>query len=71
MPSLIFLTRNIEQNSDEIISDSWISAPIPYKKTCHDSRTSYGIDMKVRPVTKCNKGNGQCQQNIMRASLFS
>ena len=43
--------------SDKGISDFWISGQSLMKGNCHNSRTSDGIDMKLGPVTKLNKGN--------------
>ena len=38
---------------------------IPYKRTCHNSRTSHNIDMKLGPVTKLDKRN-KTRQKIWR-----
>ena len=43
--------------SDKGISDFWISGQSLIKGNCHNSRTSDGIDMKLGPVTKLDKGN--------------
>ena len=43
--------------SEKGISDFWISGQSLIKGNCHNSRTSDGIDMKLGPVTKLDKGN--------------
>ena len=43
---------DIEQNSDEGISDFRIFGQSLIKENCHNSRTSDDIDMKLGPVTK-------------------
>ena len=45
------------QNSDEGISDFWISGQFFINKNCHSSRNSNVFDMKLRPVTKLDKRN--------------
>ena len=48
---------DIRQNSDGGISDFQTSGPTLINKNCHNSRTSYDIDMEVGPVTKLDKRN--------------
>ena len=61
VPNLIFLTRprfpDIGQNSDGGISDFQISGQSLIKRNCHSSRISDDTDMKLGPVTKCDKRN--------------
>ena len=47
----------IGQNSDGSISDFQISRQFLIKKSCHNSRTSDDIYMKLGPVTKLDKRN--------------
>ena len=51
-------------NSDSGISDFRISAQSLIKGNCHNSGTSDGIDMKLGPVTKLNKGNKKTSKNF-------
>ena len=46
---------DIKQNADGAISDFRISGQSLIKENCHNSRTSDDIDMKLGPVTKCDK----------------
>ena len=62
--NLVFLTGpqspDIGQNSkdkDGGISDFRISSQSLMKRNCHNSRTSYNIEMKFGPVTKLDKRN--------------
>ena len=48
---------DIGQNSDGGISDFWISGQSFIKESCHNSRTSDDIDMKLGRVTNLDKGN--------------
>ena len=48
---------DILQNSDEGISNFWISGQSFIKKNCHNSRTSNYIDIKFGPITKLDKKN--------------
>ena len=61
MPNLVSLTyfslQILEKNSDGVISDFRISGQSLIKENCHNSKTSYDIDMKLGPVTKCDKRN--------------
>ena len=54
---------DIAQNSDGRILDFWISAQSLIKENCHNSRTSDDIDMKLGPVTKCDKKK---QENVKK-----
>ena len=61
VPNLIFLTRprfpDIGQNSYGGISHFQISGQSLIKRNCHSSRISDDTDMKLGPVTKCDKRN--------------
>ena len=48
---------DIGQNSDGGISDFRISGQSLIKESCHNSRTSGDIDMKLGPVTNLDKRN--------------
>ena len=50
-------SQDIEQNSDEGISNFWISAQSFIKENCHNSRTSDDIDIKLGPEIKPDKRN--------------
>ena len=63
----------------EGMSDFWISGQSFINENCHNSRTSYDIDMKLWPVTKLDKTNTLtsknstitlCQQNLTSLSFF-
>ena len=45
------------QNSDEVISDIWISGQSLIKKNCNNSRTSDDIHMKLGLVIKLDNRN--------------
>ena len=45
------------QNSDEVISDIWISGQSLIKKNCNNSRTSDDIHMKLGLVIKFDNRN--------------
>ena len=56
---------DIEQSSDEDISNFWISVQSLIKVNCHNCRTSDNVDMKLGPVTKLdNKGNKSTPQKF-------
>ena len=48
---------DIGQNSDGVISDFPISGQSLIKENCLNSITSDDIDMKLGPITKCDKRN--------------
>ena len=52
------------QNSDRGISDFGISGQSLIKENCHNSRTSYDIDMKLGSVTKLDKTNKAKSKNF-------
>ena len=43
------------QNSDNVISDGWVSVQSFINKNCHNSRTSHNIEIKLEPVIKLDK----------------
>ena len=51
------MSPDIGQNSDGGISDFQISGQSIINKNCDKSRTSNGIDMKLRSVIKLDKTN--------------
>ena len=55
---------DIGQNSDEGISDFWISGHPFINKNCHNSKTSHNIDMKLALVTKIYKINTTTTKKI-------
>ena len=59
---------DIGQNSDEFISDLWISGQSLIKENYYHSRTSDNIDMKFGPVTKLYKRNKTTQKKLMMTS---
>ena len=48
---------DVGKNTDGDISDFRISGQSLTKESCHSSRTSDDIDMKLGPVTKIDKKN--------------
>ena len=54
------------------MSNFWIFGQFLVKKTCHNSRTSDDIDMKLVPVTKIDKRNKttskKCDGEVMSAN---
>ena len=72
-------SKNIGQNVDGGISNFRISDQPFIKKNCHNSRTSYHIDMKYGPVTTLYKRNKitsknftmkSCRQTVASLSFF-
>ena len=55
---------DIEQSSDEDISNFRISGQSLIKVNCHNCRTSDDVDMKFGPVTKLDKGNKSMPQKF-------
>ena len=55
---------DIDQTSDEGISEFCISDPSLTKRNCHNSRTSDDTDMKLGPVTKLYKKNKATSKNL-------
>ena len=55
---------------DACISDFQSSGQSLTKENCHNSRTSDGIDMNLRPVTKCDKRNKTTSKNLMMMSCW-
>ena len=54
---------DIEQNSDEGISDFRISGQSLIKRNCRNSWTNDDINMKLGPVIKLDIRNKKCQKN--------
>ena len=52
----------IVQNSNEDISDIWISGKSLIKKNCPNSRTSNDIYMRLEPVTKPDERKMECRK---------
>ena len=59
---------DIGQNSDKGIYDFQISGQSLIKETCHNSRTSDYIDMKLGPVTSLDKKNKTTSKNLTMTS---
>ena len=55
--SSLFQSPDIGQNSDGDIFDFRISGQSLVKENCHNSRTSYDINMKLGSVTKLDKAS--------------
>ena len=61
---------DIRQNSDGSISDFRVSGQSLIKRNCHNSRTSYDIDMKLGPVTKFDKRIKTTSKNFDDDNIF-
>ena len=55
---------DIEQNSEEGISDFQISCQFLIKENCYTFRTSREIDMKLGPIPKLDKRNKMSSKKI-------
>ena len=55
---------DIGQNSDVGISDFRISGQFILKDNCHNSGSSYDIDIKLGPVTKLDKTNSAASMSM-------
>ena len=72
MPNLVFITRpqspDIRQKSDRGIFDFRISGQSLIKENCHNSRTSYDMDVKLGLVTKLDKRNKATSKKLTLTS---
>ena len=55
---------NIEKNSDLGIFDFRKTGQSLENEICHNSRTSNGIDMKLKPVSELQRETQQCQKKL-------